>query len=60
MTIQEVQQAYMAWKIRDGEWLYLSKLDRHAPATREAEQRALDAYEQYLRARAQWEQGVTA
>ncbi len=60
MTTQEVQQAYLRWKLRDGEWLYLSKLDRHAPAARAAEQRAIDAYEAYLRARAQWEQGEPA
>ena len=60
MTIQEVQQAYMRWKLRDGEWLYLSRQDRHAPATRQAEQEALDAYDAYLRARAQWDQGEVA
>ncbi len=59
MTIQEVQQAYMRWQLAVGTYQY-ARSQGSGQVVELAEQAMIDRYEEYLRSRAQWEQGETA
>jgi hypothetical protein len=56
MTIQDVQQAYMAWKLAVGTYEYARKQGDHQ-AIEQAEQAMLDHYADYLLTRDRYEKG---
>ncbi len=57
MSIQEVQQAYIAWQFAVGSYQY-ARQQGDVQATARAEQVMIDRYADYLLARDQYEKGV--